>query len=127
MNLDREKEVVGFFHYDTRNPEFEKQYGTPETNIRVQFQIIEDPLEKAGENDTTILCNVNSIIVLEDYVLSASVEQINYARDQKVEKREDLTDEEMRQLSAPLLDLLKRLTYEVTEVATDQPGLKLEF
>ena len=38
-----------------------------------------------------------------------------------------LTQEEMSELAAPLFDLLQRLTYEITEIALDQPGVSLEF
>ncbi|MDN6437821.1 MAG: DUF1149 family protein [Lactococcus sp.] len=33
----------------------------------------------------------------------------------------------MSELAAPLFDLLQRLTYEITEIALDQPGVSLEF
>ena len=35
--------------------------------------------------------------------------------------------EEAEALAAPLLDTLQRLTYEVTEIALDRPGINLEF
>ena len=34
---------------------------------------------------------------------------------------------EAETLAAPLLDTLQRLTYEVTEIALDRPGINLEF
>ncbi|MDU1741367.1 MAG: DUF1149 family protein, partial [Streptococcus lutetiensis] len=34
---------------------------------------------------------------------------------------------EVEYLAAPLLDIVQRLTYEVTEIALDRPGVKLEF
>ena len=37
------------------------------------------------------------------------------------------SQEEAEALAAPLLDTLQRLTYEVTEIALDRPGINLEF
>ena len=48
-------------------------------------------------------------------------------KNRKIENQEDLSQEELQELASPLFDLLKRLTYELTEVALDEPGLKLEF
>ena len=39
----------------------------------------------------------------------------------------DFSQEEAEALAAPLLDTLQRLTYEVTEIALDRPGINLEF
>lgn len=33
----------------------------------------------------------------------------------------------MRELSKPLIDYIERLTYEVTEIAFDEPGVTLNF
>ena len=44
-----------------------------------------------------------------------------------IKEQEELEQEELAQLAAPLFDLLQRLVYETTEVALDQPGINLEF
>lgn len=126
MNIERQKEKVGFFHYDTRNFDFESSNGTPETRINVQLHIIENP-RNIEETDSAVQVNFSALIVLDTYVLSSSLTQVNVIKDQKVESQEDLTQEDMQELAAPLFDLLKRMTYELTEVALDEPGLKLEF
>ena len=33
----------------------------------------------------------------------------------------------MDELVAPLFDIVKRMAYEITEIALDQPGVKLNF
>ncbi|WP_088825327.1 DUF1149 family protein [Listeria goaensis] len=40
---------------------------------------------------------------------------------------EELEKHLMAELSAPLVDYIKRLTYEVTEIAFDEPGFQLNF
>ena len=45
----------------------------------------------------------------------------------KSNKPKDFSQEEAESLAAPLLDTLQRLTYEVTEIALDRPGINLEF
>jgi hypothetical protein len=60
-------------------------------------------------------------------VVSGHISQLSYIRDLVIENREQLDQEKMQELAAPLFDLLKRLTYEVTEIALDEPGISLEF
>ncbi|GAB2022830.1 DUF1149 family protein [Pseudolactococcus yaeyamensis] len=126
MNIEREKEFVQQFHYDARNSEWEKENGTPETNLNVQFQLVENA-EGANETDTAISGMLTFIIVLENLVISGHISQLSYIRDLVIENREQLDQEKMQELAAPLFDLLRRLTYEVTEIALDQPGINLEF
>ncbi len=62
-----------------------------------------------------------------DYVLSGRVGQVNHILNRKVNSGEDLTKAETDRLVEPLFDIIKRLTYEVTEIVTDKPGLQLNF
>lgn len=128
LTIEREQEFVNQFHYDARNLEWEKENGTPETNLNVQFQLVPlDQLEKVEEGDTAIHAVLTYLIVLDNIVLSGFVSQLNYIRARVIKEQEELDAEEMSQLAAPLFDLLKRLVYETTEVALDQPGINLEF
>ncbi|MBB5887932.1 hypothetical protein HNQ37_000822 [Lactovum miscens] len=124
MELSREKEFVQFYHYDARNLEFEKEQGKPETQINVQLQIISNSAEL---NNSQLQLHLSAIIVIDDYVLSAGLSQLSQIEGRVIESQEDFSQEEMQELAYPLFDLLQRLTYEVTEVALDKPGLKLEF
>ena len=126
MKIEREKEFVHQFHYDARNLEWAKENGTPETNLNVQFQLVENA-EGASEADTAITAMLTFIIVLENLVISGHLSQLSYIRDLVIENREQLDQEKMQELAAPLFDLLNRLTYEVTEIALDEPGINLEF
>ncbi|PCS04047.1 hypothetical protein RR45_GL001866 [Lactococcus chungangensis CAU 28 = DSM 22330] len=84
-------------------------------------------VEGISESDTAISGALTFIIVLENLVVSGHISQLSYIRDLVIENREQLDQEKMQELAAPLFDLLKRLTYEVTEIALDEPGISLEF
>ena len=124
MNIEREKEFVHQFHYDARNLEWEEENGTPETGLNVHFQLVD---QADNDTDTAINAMLSFVIVLEDLVISGNNGQLSIIRGQVIENKEQLTQEDMSELATPLFDLLKRLTYEVTEVALDQPGINLEF
>lgn len=124
MNIEREKEFVHQFHYDARNLEWEEENGTPETGLNVHFQLVD---QADNDTDTAINAMLSFVIVLEDLVISGNIGQLSIIRGQVIENKEQLTQEDMSELATPLFDLLKRLTYEVTEVALDQPGINLEF
>lgn len=130
LTLERDKEFVNQFHYDARNYEWEKENGTPETNINVQFQLVphdQVPDGKVAEEDTAIYAILTYMIPLENIVLSGMLSQLNYIRGRQVKEQSELEQEEMAQIADPLFDLLKRLVYETTEVALDQPGINLQF
>ena len=126
MNIEREKEFVHKFHYDARNLAWEEENGTPETALNVQFQLV-DQVENLADTDTAINGLLSFMIVLENLVISGNVGQLSIIRGQVIENKEQLSQEEMSELAAPLFDLLQRLTYEITEIALDQPGVSLEF
>lgn len=129
LNIEREKEFVNQYHYDARNLEWEKENGAPENNLNVQLQLLDraDYAEKAGENDTVIATILQFMLPMESIVISGFLTQVNYVKDAAITEQEQLSQEDMQQLAAPLFDLLKRLVMETTEVALDQPGVQLEF
>lgn len=124
MDIQREKELVSFYHYDARNFDFEREHGTPETRINVQLHILNTD---EAANKSFVQINLSALIVLEKFVLSSALSQVSQVNGRLIESQEDLSQEDMQELASPLFELLKRLTYEVTEVALDEPGLKLEF
>lgn len=126
MNIEREKEFVHQFHYDARNLEWEKENGTPETSLNVHFQLL-DQVDNLNDTDTAINGMLIFMIVLENLVISGNIGQLSIIRGQVIEDQDQLTQEDMSEIATPLFDLLKRLTYEVSEVALDQPGINLEF
>ncbi|MCK1225352.1 DUF1149 family protein [Streptococcus uberis] len=124
MQVLREKEFVNQYHYDARNLEWEKENGTPETNFEVTFQLINKDEKK---NETVMVSVLQFIIVKEDFVISGVISQMVRIIDRLIEKPSEFTQEEVESLAAPLLNMVQRLTYEVTEIALDQPGVNLEF
>lgn len=124
MEIIREKEFVNQFHYDARNLEWEKENGTPNSKAEVTFQLIKHDTET---NETVLVARLQYMIVKEEFVISGVLSQGNRIQNRIVQEPSELSQEEVQQLAAPLLDMLKRLTYEVTEIALDRPGINLEF
>ncbi|TCD46314.1 DUF1149 family protein [Streptococcus sp. X16XC17] len=124
MELTRSKEFVNQFHFDGRNLQWEKENGEPKTRLQVDFQLIEKNQE---ENKTVMVTILHYMVVLNTHVISGSMTQKVEVLNRIVEEPSEFTDEDRRELALPLLDMLKRLTYEVTEIAFDAPGMKLEF
>ncbi|MDR1568397.1 MAG: DUF1149 family protein [Streptococcaceae bacterium] len=124
MEISRQKEFVQAYHYDARNLEWEKENSTPETEINVSFQL-HDANEK--ENQTALGTSLQFQLVFDNYVLTGVVTQINVIHHRLIKAQTDLNQSEVEELVAPLFDLIKRMTYEVTEIAMDEPGIQLNF
>ena len=124
MELQREKEFVSQYHYDARNLEWEKENGTPETKVDVNFQLLNQDQE--GQV-TSIVVIVSFMIVFDRFVISGTISQVNHVEGRIIDQPSDFSQEEVETLARPCLDMLNRLTYEVTEIALDIPGINLEF
>ncbi|WP_367783871.1 DUF1149 family protein [Streptococcus pluranimalium] len=124
MEVIREKEFVNQYHYNARNLEWEKENGTPKTNFEVTFQLIEKNIEK---NETTIVAVLQFTIVRDEFVISGVISQMDHIKNRIVNEPKEFSQEEVESLAAPLLEMVIRMTYEVTEIALDRPGIKLEF
>ena len=124
MELEREKEFVNQHHYDARNRKWEKKNGTPKTNFEVTFQLVRKDTEN---NQTMIVSVLQFTVVKKEFVISGVVSQMVHIKKRIVNEPSEFTKEEVENLAAPLLDVVQRLTYEVTEIALDRPGIKLEF
>lgn len=124
MEVVREQEFVNQYHYDARNLEWEKENGTPETNFEVTFQLV----NKDTENTVTSIVSVLQFtIVRDEFVINGVISQMVHIQDRIVDEPSEFSQEEVEGLAAPLLDMVQRLTYEVTEIALDRPGMNLEF
>lgn len=122
MEIVREKEFVNQYYYNARNLEWEKENGTPETNFEMTFQMIDQDHEK---NQTTIVSVLQFTIVQDEFMISGVLSQMIHIKDRIIHKPKEFTQEEVKYLADPLLDLVERLTYEVTEIALDKPGVEL--
>lgn len=124
MNIVRDKELVNQYHFDARNKAWEEKNGVPTTTLKVDFQLIEKNVQ---ENKTSIVVILRFMIVLEHFVISGAMSQGVHILNRIVNEVDEFNQQDKRFLIAPLLDMLQRLTYEVTEIALDAPGVNLEF
>ena len=124
MELTREKEFVNQYHYDARNLEWEKENGTPETNFEVTFQLAERDEEAVR---TSVVAVLQFMVVRDEFVISGAVPQLVHIKDRLVASPKDCSQEAVHDLAAPLLVMVRRLAYEVTEISLARPGLNLEF
>lgn len=124
MELIRQAEFVQSYHYDAL-----PQDHTEETAINVSinpFEIKEE-MNIDAENNSVLGLRIEFKIVLEKVALSGDVAQFVQVVNRKIDKIEDLTHEEVNELVRPLFVLIERMTYEMTEIALDTPGVQLNF
>ncbi len=124
MELKRQAEFVQSYHFDALPEEH-----TEETSINVSinpFEIKEE-MNIDAENNSVLGLRIEFKIVLEKVKVTGDVAQFVQVVDRKIEKIEDLTKDEVNELVRPLFVLIERLTYEVTEIALDKPGVQLNF
>ena len=124
MDIQREKEFVSQYHYDARNFEWEKENGIPETKVDVNFQLINRDQE---QNTTSLIVILSYMIVFDGFVIIGTITQINHLFGRYVNEPSEFSKDEVEELARPCLNMLNRLTYEVTEIALDLPGINLEF
>lgn len=122
MEIKRQQEVVEAFHYDLRKEDMEV-----ETDLRVGFSPIDPDDENYPKENTVIVARLDFRLVFDTYVLSGVVSQINHIINRKIEKQEDVAQEEVDELVGPLFNIVQRMAYEITEIALDQPGIQLNF
>ena len=124
MKIVREKEFVNQYHYDARNLEWEKTNGAPKTNFEVTFQLVKKNME---QKQTSIVSVLQFTVVKKDFVISGVISQMVHVKNRIINEPSEFSKDEVEGLAEPLLDIVQRLTYEVTEIALDQPGVTLEF
>ena len=122
MELKRQQPIVEAYHFDMKPKDKEM-----ETKLNVGFAPLKVKDEEYMEENSIIGARLEFQLVFPDYVLSGRVGQVNHILNRKVNSGEDLTKAETDRLVEPLFDIVKRLTYEVTEIVTDKPGLQLSF
>lgn len=122
MEIKRQQEVVEKFHYDMRMQDDELK-----TDLRVGFSPIESADENYPKENSIIAARLEFCLVFEEYVLTGSVSQVNHIINRKIEKQEDIEQEEVDELVSPLFSIVQRMAYEITEIALDKPGVQLNF
>lgn len=124
MEIKRKKEIVNQYHFDMRNPSWEEKSGVPKTSVEINFHLLK---KTAEENATSLIAAVRFMIVFEHFVVSGGISQENKVIGRVVSQPSEFSQEEVQEIAAPILKMLNRLTYEVTEIALDAPGINLEF
>ncbi|AXQ78841.1 DUF1149 family protein [Streptococcus chenjunshii] len=124
MKVVREKEFVNQYHYNARNLEWEKDNGTPKTDFEVTFQLVN---KDEKQKETAVVAVLQFMVVRDDFVINGVISQMNHIKNRIINEPSEFSQAEVEGLAAPLLDMVQRLTYEVTEIALDQPGVNLEF
>ncbi|BDP73835.1 hypothetical protein EfmAA96_16200 [Enterococcus faecium] len=97
MEIRRQKEVVEAFHYDMRLPNQEV-----ETDLKVGFSPLKETIENYPNVPFVVGARLEFRLVFDTYVLSGSVSQINHILNRKIEGQNDVTQEEVDELVAPL-------------------------
>ena len=122
MKVIRGEETVNRYHFDLRNLKMEEEHGAPQTRYNIGFHLVE---KNEAEQSTSVILVMHFMNVQEKFVVSGVLSQQVKLTDGIVDKPSDISDEDKRYLAQPLFELVNRLTYEVTEIAFDAPGIDL--
>jgi len=122
LELQRQQPIVEAYHFDMRDPKKEA-----ETNLNVGFAPLKPSSEDYPKENSILAARLQFQIVFKQFIISGAIMQVNHIVGKKVVDKKDLSKEETDKLVAPLFDILERLTYEVTEIITDKPGVQLNF
>lgn len=122
MEIERYKPKVNAFHYDSKEEyeDYQNDFKIHITPLRIAYPADQD-------NSSTLGIRLDFSMVFEDFVISGSLGQVNQIKDRRIESEEELTKEELDELLSPLFLLVKRLTYDVSEIALDEPGVNIQF
>lgn len=124
MKINHHPEQVESYHYDMR---------VSEENVETAVNVSVTPIDMSNEKDfpmeTSSVLGLRIVfkIAYDEFVISGAVRQPAVIEDRVINEVEHLTQDELTELMGPLFSLIKRMTYEVTEIALNQPGVTLDF
>ena len=124
MELIRQKEFVQSYHYDALPDNHSEETAI---NVGINPFEIKEEMNIDPETNSVLGVRIEFKIVLKKVILTGDVAQFVQVKNRKVEKIEDLTPDEVNELVRPLFLLIERMTYEITEIALDAPGVQLNF
>ncbi|MGY3749639.1 DUF1149 family protein [Vagococcus acidifermentans] len=124
MEINRQKEFVNAFHYDALPKDHSEETAI---NVSVTPLPITKEMALDSDKDSIVGISVEFKIVLKQVLISGTLGQVSTLKNKKVSSNTDLAKEEIDLLVRPLLLMIERLTYEVTEIALDAPGIQLNF
>lgn len=123
MQVRRSRPVVDRFSYEkqginTRDPS--------ETTLKTDMVLLSKEIKDA-QMLSTVGIQLEFVVVFSRFVINGKINQINYIVGKEIQDETDFSAEELHDLLAPLFDVIHRLTYEVSEIILDEPGVDLDF
>lgn len=122
MDIHRRNPLVESFHYDRVKEDTTDQV----LNLSILPLDTEQP-ESLEHETSTIGTRLDFSLTVKKLKVSGGISQINHIKNKRIETKEDLTENEIAELVTPLLELVQRLTYEISEIALNEPGISLDF
>ena len=122
MEIKRSRCVVDFFNFEKMDV-VEKQ--SIEKELNADLVLINRDHQKVLIN--TVGVQLTFCFPFDRWVVKGKISQINYIYDKCIVDKADFSEEEMQELLQPLFNTIRRLIYEITEIALDEPGTAVEF
>lgn len=124
MDIVTNKIIVEKYNFET----ILEENGQIENKIELEVHEV----EPIGGNDELMAkgkifkITIPFVLVLEKFRIDGRISRIVQLKDY-FGQFSDLAIPDVEGLSNPLIDYIKRLTYDVTEIAFDEPGISLDF
>ena len=113
MKMVYEPEQIDYFVYRAKQ---EDQPNEP---------VIQPSIELVHDDSPHYLATLTVALPLERCFVSGEVTQVS--RPMNASELDELTTEQTHELLSKLFTMIQRLTYEVTEITLDEPGIDLVF
>ncbi|MBC1421426.1 DUF1149 family protein [Listeria seeligeri] len=124
MDIVTDKIVVEKYNFET----ISEENGQIENKIELEVHEV----EPVGGNEELMAkgkifkITIPFVLALEKFRIDGRISRIVQVKDY-FGQFSDLAIPDVEGLSNPLIDYIKRLTYDVTEIAFDEPGISLDF
>ncbi|MBV7390337.1 MULTISPECIES: DUF1149 family protein [Enterococcus] len=122
MELQREPETVESFNYGI--PPVGQEV---EQKLDVNFDILNTTDPSYPQENSIVGVRVFFTFPFEEFIVGGSVSQVIHIMNREIKKPSDLSKKEANEIAIPVFKIIERLIYEVTEIALDRPGLKINF
>ena len=122
MEIQRDQEVVESFNY-----------GLPPKDqvVKQKLLINFSPLEAMDPGypaENSIMgVRIEFVLPFEDFIIGGVFSQVIHVIGRQVKQQNDLIEAEANEMIRPILKLIERMVYEITEIALDKPGVKINF
>lgn len=122
MELIRDQELVEAFNYGLppRDQEVKQK-------IQINFSPLESTDPKYPKENSIMGVRFDFILPFDAFIVSGTVSQVNHVINRQIRNQSDMNEAEANEMVKPLFRLVERMIYEMTEIALDQPGIKINF